>query len=173
MQINLEVNKKTYYDLKARAAQLIVVDRVLVKILVHDGKHKLSDKWSDKVYVATEHPNSEIPVYKVKREDGGGNEKPLYRNHLLHLGNKMQDRVCFTDNISTQNKKTSMSKTPLVSDVKTEKISGSDKPKPAPRKNKSDSFDIIVLNNSNKEEVEEDISGTVVLTTTTTRKSPI
>ena len=92
----------------------------------------------------------------------------------------MQDKVCFTDKLSTQNNKTIMSKTPLASDVKTEKISGSDKPKRASKKKKSDSFDIIAIkNNSNKEEEEEegeeeeDISGTVVVTTTTTRKSPI
>ena len=53
-----------------------------------DGKHKLSDKWAD---VVTEQPNSDIPVYKVKREDGEGIEKMLHRNHLLHLGNALQD----------------------------------------------------------------------------------
>ena len=36
--------KKTYYDLKSRAAKLHVGKRVLVKLLAHDGKHKLSDK---------------------------------------------------------------------------------------------------------------------------------
>ena len=66
--------QKTYYDFKARAAQLIVGDRVLVKSLAHDVKHKLSDKCSNEVYFVTEHPNSEIPVYKVKR-DSVGNEK--------------------------------------------------------------------------------------------------
>ena len=175
--VNKNANKsrdkqKSYYDLKARAAQLIVGDRVLVKILAHDGKHKLSDKWSDEVYIITEHPNSEIPVYKVKREDGGGNEKTLHRNHLLHLGNRMHDKVYFSDKLSTQSNETSMSKSPLASDAKTEIISGSDKPKPAPRKKKSDSFDIIALNDSNRVEEEEDVSGTVVVTTTT-RKSPI
>ena len=83
----------------------------------------------------------------------------------------MQDKVCFTDKLSTRNNKSSKSNTPLASDVKAEKISDSDKPKPALRKKKSDSFDIIALNNSNKEE--EDINSTVVVTTTTTRKSPI
>ena len=86
--------QKKNYDLKARAAKLIVRDRVLVKILAHDGKHKLSDKWADEIYVVTEQPNSDIPVYKVKREDGEGIEKKTsHRNHLLHLGNTGQDET--------------------------------------------------------------------------------
>lgn len=87
--------QKANYDLKARAAQLEVGDRVLVKILAHDGKHKLADKWADEIYVVTEQPNLNIPVYKVKREDGEGFVKTLHRNHLLHLGNKLQDNTDF------------------------------------------------------------------------------
>ena len=34
---------KTYYGLRSRAARLYIGDRVLVKILAHDGKHKLLD----------------------------------------------------------------------------------------------------------------------------------
>lgn len=89
---NLEKSRRKI-DLKARAAKLIVGDRVLVKILAHDGKHKLSDKWSDEIYVVTEQTNSDIPVYKVKREDGEGIQKTLHRNHLLHLGNALQDET--------------------------------------------------------------------------------
>ena len=36
--------QKKYFDLKARAAKLAIGDRVLIKILVYEGKHKLSDK---------------------------------------------------------------------------------------------------------------------------------
>lgn len=85
--------QKANYDLKARAAKLEVGDRVLVKILAHDGKHKLADKWADEIYVVTEQPNLNIPVYKVKQEDGNGSEKTLHRNHLLHLGNKLQEKI--------------------------------------------------------------------------------
>ena len=70
---------------------MLVGDRVLVKILVFDGKHKLSDKWSDEIYVVTEQPNENIPVYKVKTEDSPSSKKTLHRNHLLHLGNKLLD----------------------------------------------------------------------------------
>ena len=49
--------------------------------MAHDGKHKLSDKWTD------EHQTD------IKREDGEGIEKTLHRNHLLHLGNALQDET--------------------------------------------------------------------------------
>ena len=60
---------------------------MLVKILVFDGKHK----WSEGIYDVTEEPNENIPVYKVKIEDGQNSEKTLHRNHLLQLGNKLLD----------------------------------------------------------------------------------
>ena len=66
------------YDRKARAAKLEVGDRVVVKILAHEGKHKLSDKRTEDIYVVTDQPNLMIPVYKVKREDGEGAEKTLH-----------------------------------------------------------------------------------------------
>ncbi len=42
--------QKQHYDLKARGASIQIGDRVLVKILAHEGKHKLSDKWEMDVY---------------------------------------------------------------------------------------------------------------------------
>ena len=39
--------QKCNYNLKARATKLLIGERVLVKILAHDGKHKLSDKWTE------------------------------------------------------------------------------------------------------------------------------
>ena len=73
VQINADkarVKQKLTYDIKARAAKLEVGDRMLVKIHAFDGKHKLSDKWTEEIYVVTEHPNIDIPVNKVKRENG-------------------------------------------------------------------------------------------------------
>ena len=72
---------------------MAVGDIVLIKILAHDGKHKLADKWSEDIYTVTEQPNSDIPVYKVKREDGEGIEKTLHRNHLLHIGYTLSDNM--------------------------------------------------------------------------------
>ena len=85
--------QKLTYDIKARAAKLEVGDRVLVKILAFDGKHKLSDKWTEEIYIVTEHPNVDIPVYKVERVDGEGPERILHRNNLFHLGNSLRDET--------------------------------------------------------------------------------
>lgn len=43
--------QKCRYDMKARAITLEEGDRVLVKKVVYDGKHKISDKWEDDIYV--------------------------------------------------------------------------------------------------------------------------
>ena len=50
-------------------------------------------KWADDIYVVTSQPNADIPVYKVRKEDGIGPEKTLHRNHLLHLGNRVKEKV--------------------------------------------------------------------------------
>ena len=89
--------QKSVYDLKALAAKLEIVDRVLVKILAFDGKHKIADKWTKDIYIVTDIPNVNIPVYKVEREDGKGGERMLHRNNLLHLGSSLADEVKETD----------------------------------------------------------------------------
>ena len=43
--------QKSVYDLKAKAAKLEIGDRVLVKILAFDGKHKIADKWTKDIYI--------------------------------------------------------------------------------------------------------------------------
>ena len=85
--------QKSVYDLKAKAAKLEIGDRVLVKILAFDGKHKIADKWTKDIYIVTDIPNVNIPVYKVEREDGKGGERMLHRNNLLHLGSCLADEV--------------------------------------------------------------------------------
>ena len=85
--------QKSIYDLKAKAAKLEIGDRVLVKILAFDGKHKIADKWTKDIYIVTDIPNVNIPVYKVEREDGKGGERMLHRNNLLHLGSCLADEV--------------------------------------------------------------------------------
>ena len=75
--------QKLSYDRRARAGLLEVGDRVLVKILAFEGKHKLSNKWEDRPYVVLEHSNPEMPVYVVRREDGIGRTRTLHRNHLF------------------------------------------------------------------------------------------
>ena len=79
-------NQKSYYDLKARAAILDKGDRVLVRTLAFDGKHKIADRWEEHIYIVLEQPNMDIPVYVVRREDGIGRKRSLHRKHLLPLG---------------------------------------------------------------------------------------
>ena len=75
--------QKTNYDLRARAATLNVGDRVLVRGVAYDGKHKIADKWEDHPYLVIEEPNEDIPVFKVRREDGERRCRVLHRNLLL------------------------------------------------------------------------------------------
>jgi len=78
--------QKVNYDVKVRGAVLDVGDRLLVRILAFDGKHKISDHWENSPYIVLEQSNPEIPVYSVQREDGEGPVKKLHRNHLLPIG---------------------------------------------------------------------------------------
>ena len=61
-------------------------DRVLVKIVAFEGKHKLSNKWEDEPYVVLRQPNPDIPVYVVRKESGEGRKRTLHRNLLLPIG---------------------------------------------------------------------------------------
>ncbi|KAL3841535.1 hypothetical protein ACJMK2_019662 [Sinanodonta woodiana] len=72
--------------MKARAATLQPGDRVLVKIVAFDGKHKISDRWETNAYIVESQPNPDIPVYTVRPEGGEGSKRTLHRNLLLPIG---------------------------------------------------------------------------------------
>lgn len=77
-------NKRSY-DKRVGFQTLDIGDRVLLRNLGLKGKHKLESRWSPIPYVVLgKMPN--IPVYKVKPEDGGGGVKTLHRDHLLPIG---------------------------------------------------------------------------------------
>ena len=78
--------QKDNYDLKSRGVVLEVGDRVLVKVVAFDGRHKLADKWEEDPYLVISQPNQDIPVYKVQREDGVGRMRILHRNLILPTG---------------------------------------------------------------------------------------
>lgn len=78
------IKMKTVYDRKARAPKICVGDKVLVKILKFEGKHKIEDRYEDDIYTVVGQPNIQIPVFDVRSEDG--TEKRLHRNHLFLLG---------------------------------------------------------------------------------------
>ena len=84
------VKQKRHYDQKVRGAGIEVGDRVLVKIVAFDGKHKLSDKWEEAVYHVLDQPNTDIPVFVVQREDTTGKKRTLHRNLLLPLGSTVE-----------------------------------------------------------------------------------
>ena len=64
--------QKSGYHKKVRGAILQPGDRVLVKIVAFDGKHKIADKWEEEPYRIVSQPNRDIPVYVVQRENGEG-----------------------------------------------------------------------------------------------------
>jgi hypothetical protein len=72
--------QKEVYDLRARGARIDVGDRVLVKILVFDGKHKITESWEEQPYIVGDQANADIPVNVVERENGDGKNRTLHRN---------------------------------------------------------------------------------------------
>ena len=84
---------KKYYDINVRGALIEENDRVIGKILAHEGRHKLADKWEPEPYIVVSKSNSYLPVYAVRREDGEGRTRILHRNHLLPMGFIPETRV--------------------------------------------------------------------------------
>lgn len=78
--------QKRGYDKRARGAILQPGDRVLVKVVAFEGKHKIADKWEQDTYRIVRQPNSDIPVYVVQKENGEGRKRTLHRNLLLPIG---------------------------------------------------------------------------------------
>ena len=81
-------SQKRIYDLRTRLNVLYPVDRILVRQVPFQGKHKIADKWQDTVYVVISQPNPDIPVYCVrpKRVSDSHSDKVLHRNMLLPIG---------------------------------------------------------------------------------------
>lgn len=81
---NHQKNKRNY-DNRVRVHNLQVGDRVLTRALGVLGKHKLKEKWNLQPYVVVgKLPN--LPVYRVKSEEGRSLVKTLHRDHLLPIG---------------------------------------------------------------------------------------
>ena len=75
---------KTVYEKKARAPMISIGDKVLVKILKFEGKHKIEDRYENDIYTVVGQPNVQIPVFDVRSDEGV--EKRLHRNRLFRLG---------------------------------------------------------------------------------------
>jgi transposase InsO family protein len=82
-----QTDNKKRHDLRSRGAVLTVGDRVLTRNVALHGKCKLADRWQQEVYVVESQPNKDIPVFRIRRENGQGALKTLHRNLLLPIGN--------------------------------------------------------------------------------------
>ncbi|CAI5680231.1 unnamed protein product [Oreochromis niloticus] len=76
---------KARFDREVRAAELLEGDRVLVRNMNIRGKHKLADRWEQKIHVVVRRI-SNSPVYVVKPETGEGPHRTLHRDLLLPCG---------------------------------------------------------------------------------------
>ena len=79
----LDARNKDKYDSRLRENTMEAGDRVLVRNLGIQGKHKLGDKWGRYPYIVVSQPNPDIPVFRVRPENGIGRERTLHRNLLL------------------------------------------------------------------------------------------
>lgn len=73
-----------FHDRKAKAAKMIVGDKVLVKILAFDTMHKIQNRFEADTYEVIAQPNSEVPVFDIKSPEGS--IRRIHRNHLFQLG---------------------------------------------------------------------------------------
>ncbi|KAK3086508.1 hypothetical protein FSP39_019394 [Pinctada imbricata] len=78
--------QKENYDYRIRGSNIKEGDRVLVKVVAFDGKHKIADRWENDTYIIVKQPNPMIPVFVVKKENGEGKKRTLHRNLLLPIG---------------------------------------------------------------------------------------
>ena len=67
--------QKQQYDVKAKEVDLQEGDKVLVKVVAFEGKHKIADRWEEEPYVILRQMNNNIPVYEVKKLHGKGRKR--------------------------------------------------------------------------------------------------
>ena len=68
-----------------RGAEIQTGDRVLVKIVTFEGKHKISDEWEDEPYIVLDQPGLNIPVFRYHKETTKGKTRTLHRNLPLPI----------------------------------------------------------------------------------------
>ena len=62
-------------------------DRVLVRNLAFDGRHKIADRWEEDAYIILDQPNKDVPVFMVRKENETRPElETIHRNLLLPIG---------------------------------------------------------------------------------------
>lgn len=77
-----------------------------LKIVAFDGRHKLKDKWENDPYVVINQPNDDIPVCRVKKQNG---EEKI---RVLHIRNLLLP-ICSSSNIDDKPKPVPRKRKPL------------------------------------------------------------
>ena len=75
---------KQQYDKKVKGNTIDVGDRVLVRKVGFQSKHKLANRWEDEIYEVIKQPDESIPVFVVKGHEQG-KKRTLHRNMLLPI----------------------------------------------------------------------------------------
>ena len=86
---------KARYDSRVKGASLAPGDLCLIRVTQHQGKHKISDKWSEDIYEVV--TVKRRLVYEVRPVVGHGSPRTLHRNLLLPLAGRLRDVVQMTD----------------------------------------------------------------------------
>ena len=79
-------HQKKHYDIKVRGSVLHPGDRVLVRNLAFDGRHKIADRWEEDAYIIKNQPNKDVLVFMVRKENEHGRTRTIHRNLLLSIG---------------------------------------------------------------------------------------
>ena len=79
----LDARNKDKHDSRLKDNTLEPGDKVLVRNVGVQGKHKSGDKWGKYPSIVVPQPNPEIPIFKVRPENGVGRERTLHRNLLF------------------------------------------------------------------------------------------
>ena len=74
--------KQEKYNQKAKAVKISMGDKVLVKRLAFDGKHKIADRFESEPYLVIQQPRPGIPIFKLRSQETD-RERTLHQNHLL------------------------------------------------------------------------------------------
>jgi transposase InsO family protein len=123
---------KKRYDQRVRGNKLDIGDKVLMKKTnFEEGKHKLANKWEDKVFIVQKKLEN-IPVYEI-RPESGGKVRRIHRNNLLPIQKK-------SDGGSSSSSSSSDEEIQLHMSVSEEEVEPSQPPEPEPVIN-SDSSD--------------------------------
>ena len=81
-------HQRSHYNRKVRGNGVEVGDRVLVRNVGLKRKHKIADRWHEKVYVVLAQPNQGLSVFEVQQknsEKGKRRIRVLHRNLLLPI----------------------------------------------------------------------------------------